>query len=392
MSSAVKRALASTLISSSRFGEAEWKKDAIRRAKMLLKDDDDPYVCAQLVLRDSAMLRMSGADQRRDSQTTLEAFVASTRHMDDSELQIDARCNAQRGDVIVSFAQNMILDGRVEDAMEHLAVWKPLNAEKPSTMESLVMRSRDNQLGQALREKGNFTEAQEHFEKLLDDSMVDPLYEHTGSRRRIIFNLTSVYCELGSPGKGEDLVRPELAWMSTTSKENVSTGRSLRVSLAECQIASNNFDSAEITLENLRKLIEEINQPDYITKTNYFHTFVGLAKIAHHREDWDKALEYWMKALEIGERCGWKQQYPMSIVRYSIAYVLLLSQRADEGIRNLEAAEYSIKEEGPKYWCTGLSTYWLTHIKERMASLEEQAGIIWRASSQHSRIADPSKT
>ncbi|KAL8797717.1 MAG: hypothetical protein Q9195_000069 [Heterodermia aff. obscurata] len=386
VSPSVKRALASCLIASSRFGDTVWKKDMVHRAKMLLEDDDDPYVHAQLVFRENGMSRLYG--MQRDSEVTFETFVESSSPTDKIKYTGDARYNAQRGDVIVSFAEDMILDGKLVDAKEVLSSWQPLNPQSPSTMERLVLRSRNITAGRIAREQGNFEDAKVCLENLLEESMDDPYYEHTGWRRKTIYSLASVYCELGEPQMAADLVTPELAWMSGARMEDMPSGRSLKVILAECQILLGELAAAEATLEDLRRVIEVRKEPDLITRTNFFRAFVGLARIAHGRKEWEKAVKYWRQALDAGKGCGWDQQYPMSIVRYSMAYVLLSNQQIDEGLENLEAAERSMKEDGPQYWSVGLSTYWLAHVKEQLVALERQAGIIWRASSQRSHKVD----
>lgn len=360
----------------------------VHRATTLLEDDDDPYVYAQLVVRQSAISRMYG--MRRDSQVTLETFVKSPNYTDETKYTGDARYNAQRGDVIVSFAENMILDGQLDEAKELLSTWQPLNPQSPSTMEQLVLRSRSISTGKVSLEQGNFEDAKVRLENLLEESMDDQCYEHTGWRRKTIHSLASSYCELGKPQMAANLVTPELAWMSRARKENIPGGRRLKLILAECQILLGDLAAAEATLEDLRGVIEVLKEPDLVTRTNFFRVFVGLARIAHGRKEWEKELRYWRQALDVGKGCGWDQQYPMNIVRYSMAYVLLSNQQIDEGLENLETAERSIKEDGPQYWSVGLSTYWHAHVKEQLVALERQAGIVWRASSQRSHINDNS--
>ena len=47
-----------------------------------------------------------------------------------------------------------------------------------------------------------------------------------------------------------------------------------------------------------------------------------------------RATGYWREALEVGRGWSWEQHFPMSIVRYPIAYILLLKGEVGAGMRN----------------------------------------------------------
>ena len=104
--------LAATLLSASRYSTAKWKMEAVTRARKLLEHNPDNYLNAWLELRESFVMRMSGSAGKPDK--ALQGFVPSILAADrDDGSQMNARYNAQRGELVVSFAENLIQQGKL---------------------------------------------------------------------------------------------------------------------------------------------------------------------------------------------------------------------------------------------------------------------------------------
>ena len=71
----------------------------------------------------------------------------------------DARWNAQIGELIYSFAENLIQSGRLQDARHELLQWGPIDTASPPSMERIVLWSINISLGRILRVEGSFRNA-----------------------------------------------------------------------------------------------------------------------------------------------------------------------------------------------------------------------------------------
>lgn len=368
VSRAEKRTIASMLLAASRFADKTWKEDAVARARQLLQNDDDRHLQAHLVLRQSALSRMY--NRKEDSQQILESFVYATRPDDDSKPEHDVRWNALRGDLIVSYAENLIQGTELRAAKEELLKWHPSRSEHLSLMEGEVLRAKNISLARILREEGSFQEALLYFEALHQSILSDDRAEHTGRRRIILSNICDMYCELDRPADAIVLVQPELAYMAERSTDTISSGRRLKASLAEAQILAGKFSEAEEELLALKKVTEAVVNPDVITLNIMFRTWCGLARLSHHKREWYSALPYWTQALEAGRLCKWDRRYPLNIVRLSIAHVYFEMNNKVEALKYLQDAEESIAQYGIKHWTVGLGTYWYQYVRENLMAFD----------------------
>ncbi|MCJ1352502.1 MAG: hypothetical protein MMC33_002486 [Icmadophila ericetorum] len=119
--------MASCLLAASRFLNNSWKTECISRTnKILLENLNDIYLTAWLTQRESAIVRLHR--RRQESQATLEKFIHATILLGhDSGTKPDARWNAHRGELVVSYAENLIHADELELAEKELAAWEPLD-------------------------------------------------------------------------------------------------------------------------------------------------------------------------------------------------------------------------------------------------------------------------
>ena len=349
------------LLATSRFSSTSWKRKAVSRASKLLSSETEGYLHAWAAYRESALLRMLG--KHDESNKTLETFINATAIPGfGSDIQVDARWNAQQGELVISYAQNLIQDLDLATAKKELYAWSPLNPGTPTAMERIVLRGRNTTLGKILRYEGHFQEALTFLEDLLQESEADDFYEGTGWRRVMLSEVSDLYCELGRPSDAAALLEPELKQMTNRGCQNIGSGRRLQLALIESFIGREMWAVAEINLMNLKLVFEAMNDPDMTSQRGIFRVWTGLARIAHYKGHWEKCLSDWQQALKSLETQGWENSYNAGLVRYSLSYALLKLDRAEEGRSTAEVGKANLETERRLRWIVGLNSYWHEYI------------------------------
>ncbi|KAJ5950462.1 uncharacterized protein N7479_008875 [Penicillium vulpinum] len=347
--------LASTLLAASRFSHAEWKLEALSRTRKLLEDNDDPFLNAWLVYRESSLTRMSGMS--KESEHILERFLrqGATYGREDSDLT--ARFNAQRGDLIISFAENLIREGKLTGAKDELVEWKSLGTEY-STLERIVSRARDITLGKVLRYQGLFKEALRLLEGVLRDSLFDEYFEGTDWYRVLLSGVADLYCEIGQPVVSENLLLQELTAMRENGIQDIATGRRLQMSLAETYLQRKMYSEAEPLLLDIHRVVLSSGMPDYKAQVNIFRIWVSLARISHEQSQWEKAISRWRDALAVLGRLKLNRGFNASIVRCSIAHALLMTGHTMECTDILQEARTDMSSEPRVFWIPLFNSKW----------------------------------
>lgn len=286
------------MLSASRFNYNPWKRECINRIKSLLKDEHDCYLTAQAAFTESKLLRMQG--KVADSYKSLEEYIHGVVLPGlDEELSQDARWNATQGDLIMSFSENLMRESHLQRAQVELEEWRPLAPTAPSTMEKIVLQSRDIMLGRILKDQGRFHEALPHFEKLLQGLSFEDYHVSTGWQMGLFSNIADIYCEVGRPDKAEAVLAREMEIIYARGWENISTGRRMQLALIESFLRRGMFTMAEECLSKLVPIFEAITEPEMIQTTGHFRVWCGLARISHLQGHWDDALVRWYRALGI---------------------------------------------------------------------------------------------
>ncbi|GAQ12031.1 folylpolyglutamate synthase [Aspergillus lentulus] len=293
--------LASTLLAASRFSNAKWKVEAIDRTKKLLEGDNDRFLNAWLAFRESSVMRMSG--KLRESESALYKFLHDAATPKEKELELSRRYNAQRGELVISFAENLIREGKLVEAKAELTEWSPLDIA-PSSLEKITSRARDITLGKTLRLQGLFHEALAQLNGVLQDCLLDEYFEGTGWYRVLLSEVADLRCELGQPLEAEKLLIQELTPMREKGTQDIATGRRLRMSLAETYLERNMFAQAEELLLELHRAFSSSDEPDYNAQFNIFRLWISLARISHKQSEWEQAILRWRNALSALGRLG----------------------------------------------------------------------------------------
>ena len=360
---AVRNEFVSMLLASSRFSSMSWKRKAVSRAKQLFSSDTEGYLHAWSAYRESSLLRMLG--KRTESNETLENFIHATAVPDSgSEIQIDARWNAQQGDLVISYAQNLIQDLDLVTAKKELYAWNPLDPSTPSARERIALRGRNTTLGKILRYEGNFEEALQFLEDLLQESEADDFYEGTGWRRVMLSEVSDLYCELKRHSDATVLLEPELRKMTNRGVENIGGGRRIQLALVESFIGREMWAPAESRLLSLKAVFEGMPDPDVTYRKAVFRIWASLARIAHYNGQWDRSLSRWEQAFKALEMQGWENSYNAGLVRYSQSYTLWKLDRAEEGRSIAILGKANLETERRLRWVVGLNSYWHEYIVE----------------------------
>ncbi|RPB21265.1 hypothetical protein L211DRAFT_890067 [Terfezia boudieri ATCC MYA-4762] len=357
----LRREIAATLLASSRFSDSSWKMEALARAKELLKHDSDRFLNAWLTYRESVLLRMSG--RQTESDHCLEAFVQSNVLPNEYKKSDDTPSyNAQRGELVVSFAENLIREGKHEEAQIELNEWSPLDPNKPSTLERITARARNITLGKALRYQGHFQEAVKLLEGVLEESRTDDCFDGTGWYRVLLANIADLYCELGRPCDAQELLQQELEPMIQRGTQDIATGRRLRISLAEAFFQQDTLDKAEEILLSLKTVFEIMTKPNHATQIVFFRVRVNLARVYHRQARWGEALSYWAQALEAAGCLKMDSGFHAGIIRYSMAHVLHVRGEREKSHEMLLEAKRNIASETRVFWVAGFSSQWHDYI------------------------------
>ena len=354
--------IAETLVSASRFSITSWKLRCIERAKGLLDPASHDYLRAAITYRNSSLVRITG--HKEESNELLKQFI----HSDSSSKlgSLDPRYNAHRLDLIISYAQNLLQESNLAAAREELSNWLPLNTTSPSSMERLALKSRNTTLGKILRYEGKFTEALTYLEGILEQSEFEDedIGEITGWRHLLLSNIADLYTELGRPVNAIKMLEPELTQMRSKNWAESGSSKRLQLSLIEAFIRHDELENALKWLLPLKRHLEKVKEPDVLIKRGLLRVWTTLARVAHFRQDWNKALINWKEALNVTESLGQREKFNGGQVKCAIACTLYALGHVAEGLVFFKEARLNLASEERFYYLVGFDSYWHDSIMQ----------------------------
>ncbi|KAL5342888.1 hypothetical protein BJX70DRAFT_409220 [Aspergillus crustosus] len=352
--------LASTLLAASRFSFARWKVEAIDRTKTLLEGDDDLYLNAHTTRRMSEVLRGSG--KVKESQDALYQFPHGFMAPAVGSSRSSRRYNAELGELIISVAENLIRQGKLDDAKGMLTDWEPHDASKPSSVENMTTWARDTSLGKILRLQGYFHEALAQLRHVLEGCATDDYFEGTGRYRMLVSEVADLHCELDQSLDAEKLLLNELIPNRERGTPNTTTGRRLRMSLAETYLQRGMYAQAEDLLFELQRALMASCELDYNARIVDFRIWNLLARNAHQQSKWEQAISRWRKALSALKGLDMDQGFDAGIVRCSIAHALYVTGHKKQGIKKRDEARENMASEHRSYWIPIFGSQWHDYI------------------------------
>ncbi|KAF2121628.1 hypothetical protein BDV96DRAFT_641014 [Lophiotrema nucula] len=355
-----KRHLSIMLLSSTKFSDTRWKIEAVSRAKELVLGDQDVFLRAWVATAESTILRSQGKlDQ---SMSALEDHVRNTTLPGLTEnLESDARFNSQRGELILSFAETKFREGDAKSAREELEAWQPLQPFAPTSMEKLVLHSREILLGRIYKDEGNFLGALIIFQKKLRETGL-VANQSAGWQLLMLNNLSDTYCELGRPLEAEMVLNKQLKLVYEKGWEELSTGRRLRLSLIETWLRRGDFKQATRGLEALLPAYEAIDHLNDIQRIGQIRVWTSFARIAHLEKRWTSAAEYWNQALGVIESTGWTDSLIHAVVLLSLAQASFNLGQHDSSQDFADLAEKGLATIPKRHFIVGLASYWFDFV------------------------------
>ena len=343
--------LVRTLISASRFSDSAWKTDCLTRAKAILRQASFCIEQAQLAYRESCILRMAGdVPGSEKALGTFSELAASACNAENAHK--NALYNAVRGEIIISHSENLVRDWQLEDARRELSTWRTLQQSSGSTLEKITAVERDTIMGKILKYQGHFEEALLLLEPLLEDGSLP--FKGSGWYCVLLSNVADLQCELGRPDEAERLLNEHLQIMIDRKTEDISTGRRLRLSLAESFLARQKYNDAEKVLLQLLKTYETVRRVDYATAVNKFRVLIGLARLHHMQAQWERALERWRQA----ENMKVAEKSTLALLQLSMSYLLHRFGQHNDSHAMASNALSIIAGEARTFWIAGFHSHW----------------------------------
>ena len=170
----VRHHLASTLIEASNLSSAPWKQDVVNSIRKLLDVDSENYLDMRYAHGASSLFRMLGKE--KELNAVLETIVHKTLSpIDDGDVDSSIRRNASRGELIVSYAQNLVSHFDVINAKHELYTCRreALNSTNPTLRKRVTLYQHNAITGSIFRYGGKAEGAlQKSEEQLLQSEMI----------------------------------------------------------------------------------------------------------------------------------------------------------------------------------------------------------------------------
>lgn len=268
--------LASCLLSASRFGSTSWTVSAVDRARVVLKGDDDPFHNAGLGYRDSVIKRISGKLQ--ESEKVLAQSFDHVLLQVDKGLLPTRRQHAQAGNLYISGAENLIMQGKLADAMNMLETWQAVEL-LASYQEGIVAWTQMITHAKIFRLLGQFEKTLGVLSGLFSYATGEIPLRTSGLYKVLLSEMSGCYCEIGNTIGATQILVDEVTSMERNGSISSGAGRRLRMALAVTYLQRNMLVEAEQLLLGLDVMFASPQRPSYISQYSTFvnwmllHTF-----------------------------------------------------------------------------------------------------------------------
>jgi len=362
----MRRAMIIMLLSASKFNSMLYKMELVERAKQLLGDDGDVHLSMWAVVTESSLLRIKGENER--AYLALQKHIHGLSHSPQAhDAPLNPRINAERGNLVLSYASNLLMDGQTTRATHELEAWEPLDHKMPSRMEQDVAHGKHVVLGRVLRNEGRFQEAVSHYESLLKAACEDNGLVSSMWQVQLFCHLSDLYCEIGRPGRALSLLRPAMEQVAERRWNSTPRGYALQLCQAEALIRQGSLDLAQQQLLELDATIsgalDETGGGNMVSRTKHYLVRASLARISHMKQRWEEALVRWHKTSELVEKYGWKRTFNEAITLLSLAQVLYQLDQPDDAEEVRKQAQSCLDADGRKYWLVALGSYWYEFVQ-----------------------------
>ena len=286
--------------------------------------------------------------------------------------RVDQRSNGYYGEFVLFNAD--VLYGRQQlqaafDELDGYTAWHPGNV---STLEQFQICEMNFLRGKIHHFSGHFSQARVWLEQVLQTKRAE-----ASMICKAIAHLTAVYCELGETQLGIGYASTQLDDLTVYQSRESGSAKRLRLALAYAYLMQGMwaifaqpfagyislqrddreaFDKAQEFFQALARSYENTGTLSRANKTNRFSTLLGVAVIAHIKDDLHEACRRYDIALDAAKLCKWKAGYIEAIIYWSKSVVL-------QGLGKLEEARRLNGLAGTLYQCrsyffVGFGTLW----------------------------------
>lgn len=328
----------------------EIRKQAVERARSLLRKSMPWYFHASVALFESIIYRLEGHFDQSNAKI-LETLAQSQTN--------ETRCdNALKGRLHVSYIENKI--HRYEhDVASCMYKWEGIHPL--STFEIEVTRRLQGTAAKYFHSIGDFRTAQASLEQHLWLNSTQPI--RPNSRRLIVTRLAEIYCELQEYDKALDMVLGELDGIPELERKG-RPFRRLSMVLVDIHLGQSEFKAAESTLSLLED-IEPVEMSDLNDQYLHMRRLLLLARTDHLRLISEETLQAWKHALQrmqelkiFKSRHGWTAV----VIHLSIAHVQLCHNDEESARKSWAAAVDLARREKCEFVMPIFATTWLRKV------------------------------
>ncbi|KAF7185673.1 hypothetical protein HII31_13014 [Pseudocercospora fuligena] len=356
----LRRALITMLLAASKFSTLDFKQEMITRCKSLITNETEQYLKTELVCRESLVLRLC-SDTERSSAVILDHMKSLCTS---AAQRTDERSRAQQGALVITIANNLLLEDKPAGAITELVAWKPLNERNVSPYEQDIEHQKSTLLVRALRYEERFQDAIEYCESILPSTghPKEPTQIRPGWQLQLFIQLSDLYCEVGTPSCALKLLQSEIKYVEALNQHQTPRGTDLLLCHAEALLRQGSYEAAQFAFLAILETLQKTPISDMLSQSKNFRALAALARISHLKQDWSDAMARWSVALEFLRKYKWRNTFFEGVVLLSLAQALHHLGEADQALQSISQANICLKTKKPKLFILALATYWYEFV------------------------------
>jgi hypothetical protein len=362
-----------TLLAASKFGKLSSRQQLLTTAAELQKVPAQSYLQAEIVYRQSVLLRYEG--KICDSRHLIRDFLNGPPPPSGT------RSHFVLGLLHLSQANNQAYNFEFSQAHQETQKWQ-LSDNTPFERQVDVLWDQICCTGRILRGEGRFEEAKCCFEGCL------AAVELPESKRILIKStLADLYCELdylqykrnglsnpeginvqkvGYLEKAKDMVEPEVE--QKRARNQYSKGfRRLLLALIEIEIKRYRLVEAETLIVELLAIYNRLTEPDIIDRLGHVRALIAWARTS----PFPKAEEHWISVLRqnaIYNPCE-EDVFTCGVVYLFISLVRFHLQQIDRSRAAFCRAMHILDRKKPQFLLPGVGTYLFDFVQLELQSV-----------------------
>ena len=347
-------------LSASNYSTLKWKSNVIATAESI----------ATLFSVDNQLRQRVELRKQILSHMSSDKWVTEVRHLELTP--VDQRSNGYYGDFVLFNAEVLVGRQLFRAACDELDRYTPWNPRNISSLERFQIYEMNFLRGKIHHFLGHFNEARRLLEQIL-------CVRHAEATMtcKTLAHLTAVCCELGETELGIRYASTQLADIGALQSPESKSAKRLKLALAYAylmRVMLVIFNQPTATYASLPRDIQEgLNKAHDLflvldrsyedasllsraNKINQLSTLLGLALIAHIRNDLHGACRCYDSALAAAKRCNWQAGYIEAIIYWSKSVVMHKLGQLEE-VQKLDGLAGSLYR-CRSYFFVGFGTLW----------------------------------